>query len=89
LGAGRLQPLAHADTGITVEQEDAQFSACIAQAGINRTTALGHAIATDIMVGVRTPSQERDYVYQSHANSINVNDASTVVNCAEAAYTGN
>ena len=87
--------LAAAPTASATTWQDAQFVSCTAAEGVYNTFGTGHAaeqahaIATDIVSGIRDPLQERDWLYQTNGMpNFSLTDANVVINCVTDVYLG-
>jgi hypothetical protein len=83
-------PSAHAATA----QQDTEYCLILSENHIYNTdgcaaeAAVGREIASDISLPIRTPLQERDYVFANTNNTVSVLDANVMVNAATEVYLG-
>ena len=98
LGAAGLSAIASLVGPATNAQADssqnAQYCAVLSQNGISNSggcaaeSAVGRQIASDISLGLRTPLQERNWVYNNTNDSVGALDANVMVNTATHVWLG-
>jgi hypothetical protein len=98
LGAAGLSAIASlvvpAPSAQATPSQNAEYCAILSQNGLYNSggcvaeSAIGRQIASDISLGLRTPLQERDYVYSITNDSVSVLDANVMVNTATSVWLG-